>query len=98
MRISKHQKIINQLSLFRDAHPQIKEIFLNGSCINLFMILKSFYPEAVPYYNIDHIITRIGASYYDITGRVNPKGYSPFTNFYNKKGTSRAFAEMYNGK
>jgi hypothetical protein len=73
----------------------MERIFLNGSCINLFVVLKSIYPEAIAYYNIDHIITRIDDYYYDITGRVSPKGYFPFTSFYDKKRTSRAFTQMY---
>jgi hypothetical protein len=98
MLISKHQRILNLLALIRDAHPAIKPIFLYGSCLNLFCILRALYPEAEAYSNQNHVLTKIDGKYYDITGRVVPiesDNYKPFTSFHSKRRTSRAFIWMY---
>lgn len=92
--MTKHRQVLNLISLIRKSHPDMVNIFTRGSCLNFFLILHSIYPEAEPYYNIDHIITKIDNKYYDITGQVNPKGYYPFSQIYNKKRTSRAFKQM----
>ena len=53
-------------------------IFSNGSCYNFHLILKCVYPESIPYYNIDHIITKIDNIFYDINGSIeDTNGYYP---------------------
>lgn len=94
--MTQHRKILNFLLELRSSHSTMEQIYLYGSCMNLFCILRILYPQAVPYYNIDHVITKIDDYYYDITGKVSPKGYLPFNEFYNKHRTSRAFTQMYN--
>ena len=47
-------------------------IYTKGSCFELYKILKVLWPNAVPYYDGDHIITRIDIEYYDITGKTIP--------------------------
>ena len=47
------------------ANKDMEDIFLNGSCLNLYLILRNIFPEAVPYYNSDHIITKIDDRFYD---------------------------------
>ena len=69
-------------------------IFTRGSCLNFFILLKQIFPEAEAYFNQQHIITRVGSSFYDITGRVSGKGFRPFTSFYNKEGLLRAWKQM----
>lgn len=96
--MTKNIRIINFLAELRSSHPNIEHMFLNGSCMNLFCILRTIYPQAVAWYNIDHIITEIDGKFYDITGKVSNKGYMLFTDFYNKRRTSRAFTQMYNYK
>lgn len=92
--MTKHRQILNIISLIRDSHPDMKTIFTEGSCLNLFLILHSIYPEAKPLFNIDHVITEIDNRCYDITGQVSKKGYSPFSEYYNKKGISKSFSQM----
>ena len=41
-----------------------------GYCWDVHVILKMFFPDAIPYYNGDHVITKIGDHYYDINGLV----------------------------
>ena len=73
-------------------------IFSYGSCMNFFCILRSIYPEAKPFYNMSHVITKIDNNYYDITGQVRKDGHFPFTQIYNKKRTSRSFTQMFNAE
>lgn len=70
-------KITTLLSELRNSNPIIQDIFLNGSCCNLYFILKAVYPSAEAYYNHEHVITKIDGKFYDITGEVSSKGYSP---------------------
>lgn len=74
------------------------DVFSKGSCINLFMILRSIYPESIAYYNIDHIITKIDDKFYDINGVVfKTENYKEFSaNFNTKRKCNKAFMEMYN--
>lgn len=71
------------------------DIFTLGSCLNFHLILKTVYPEAKPLYNIDHVVTQIDEKCYDITGCISCKGYSKFSEHYDKKKRiSRAFSQM----
>lgn len=92
--MTKHRQILNIISLIRDSHSNMIDIFTKGSCLNLFLILHSIYPEAKPLFNIDHVITEIDNKCYDITGQVSKKGYSLFSELYNKKGISKSFSQM----
>jgi len=92
--MNQHRKILNQISAIRSSHSQMTNIFLYGSCLNLFCILRSIYPEAQPWYNVDHVITEIGGRFYDITGSVSNEGYLHFTEVYDTNGRKRAYYEM----
>lgn len=70
------------------------DIFTLGSCLNFHLILKSIYPESELLFNIDHVVTKIDGKCYDITGCVNCKDYSKFSEYYHKKRISRAFSYM----
>lgn len=96
--MTQHRKILNPIENIRDSHSSMTDIFLFGSCFNFYLILKSFYPAAIPYYNSDHIITRIGRKYYDITDVIlDYKDYLPFFSYYSKQGTKRAVMQMLDG-
>lgn len=92
--MTKHRQILNLISLLRESHSEMVNIFTKGSCLNLFLILHSIYPEAKPLFNIDHVITEIDNKCYDIRGQVSKKGYYPFSEYYNKKGISKSFSQM----
>lgn len=94
----KHRRILNTISFIRESHSEMVNIFSKGSCLNFFCILHSIYPEAECYFNIDHVISKIDGKYYDITGEVNGKGYMKWTQYYNKRRTSRSFTLMYNNE
>ena len=96
--MTKHRRILNYISIVRNAHPSMVEIYTRGSCMNFFYQLRSIYPEAKAYYNGSHVITKIGKYYYDITGVVkNTKKYLLYgESYYKKDRVSRGFNQMIN--
>lgn len=54
---------------------QVKDCFTNRNCYYFYIILKSRYPQAIPYYDKEksHIVTKIGNNFYDINGRLSQK-------------------------
>ena len=105
------REVLYFLSLLRESHPYMVDIYTNGSCLNLYLILRAFLKQKEksgfltlePYYNVDHIITKISLSsllddfsfYVDITGEVTGEGYEPYKSYYSKKGFIRSFRAMY---
>lgn len=102
--MTKHREILNFITLIRESHPLMIKIYTNGSCLNFYLILRKLWPEAVPYFNIDHILTKIDDKFYDITGEIidldiygcHINTYQPYREYYNNKGMSRSFKQMYN--
>ena len=92
---NKHRKILNIISSIRESHSKMENIFSYGSCLNLFIILRNIFPEAKPYFNIDHIITKIDNKFYDIKGIVlNTKEYKPYEKFFDKKVFLKLFVKV----
>lgn len=60
------------LSTLRDSVPDAVEVFTNGNCFKLYLLLRTIYPQAQPYYRISvgHVYTEIDGDYYDIEGKV----------------------------
>lgn len=102
----KYIKVLRLIKEISNSNPIMKDIFLAGSCCNFFFILKSVFPEAKAFFNIDHVITKIGDRYFDITGEIPneefiKKRYSPIDEFYPDKyktDESVKAGEMYNPK
>lgn len=76
--------VLSFIRLIRDSCPEIQTvIFTQGACYQFHLILKSRFPKAVAYYNGDHVVSRIGDAYFDITGEVAVKAdeyYEPLQN------------------
>lgn len=98
------KEVLNFISLIRESHPNMVDIYTKGSCLNFFLILKSHLKGKCivePYYNVDHIISKITPPnekpfYADITGEIfDLSHYLPFKDYYPKKGFIRAFRLMY---
>lgn len=51
--------------------------YTRGGCYQFYRILLSYFPEAEAYYDQDHVITKIGERFFDITGEVSLGRYSP---------------------
>lgn len=61
-------KVEEFLKTLKDSDFFIEFIFTRGSCYQLYKILKVLFPESLPYYNGEHVITLIDGQYYDING------------------------------
>lgn len=92
--MTKHQDILNFIATIRDSHSMMIEIFTKGSCLNFYYILRKVYPESVPYFNVNHIITKIDDRFYDITGQVDGKGYDIYYDVYRKYRLKRSINYM----
>lgn len=94
--MTKHQKILNFISLIRNSHSKMTDIFTQGSCGDFYKILREVYPESIPYYNSNHMITRIDDKYYDITGQIFNinNEYLPFGMFFSKDRTGRKLNQL----
>lgn len=83
----KEQKIkpIDLIDAIRNTDGYIKIIFMQGSCYQFHLFLKTVYPTSIPYLNQDkdHIVTKIDNHLYDIRGIIDLKFeelYSPLSN------------------
>lgn len=74
-----HHQITHVLAELRGAIPDAVHIFTAGGCFRLHLILRAIWPEAEPWYDGDHVITKIGNHWYDITGEVLPQRHLPLT-------------------
>lgn len=63
-------KIEQFISVIRDSFVGSQQVYTEGSCYHFHLILKEVFPNANPYYDMDHIITEIDGKFYDITGEV----------------------------
>lgn len=96
---SKHHIILDFIRLIRESHSSMVDIFTKGSCLNFSLILSNKFEEVIMYYNSDHIISKIGSKYYDITGEVSGEGgYLDINEVHSPKTLQKLFKEMYNGE
>ena len=78
---------MNKIELFlkelRGSADRVYTIFTNGSCVQLYFILKVFYPKARLYWSgtDNHAVTKIKGSYYDIGGNIG-KDYIKQKEYY----------------
>jgi len=65
-------KPIEIIKAIRQSFGGSETIYLYGSCLHFFNILKSIFPEAKPYMakSKGHIVSLINGEYYDISGAV----------------------------
>lgn len=66
----------------RESDDYIRAIFMNGGCWQFHKFLKLLYPKAEPFKvaiaernAFDHIVTKIGRRFYDITGMVEASDF-----------------------
>lgn len=66
-----HRPLIEEfISTIRDSFIGSQHVYTGGSCYHFYLILKKVFPNAEPFYDLDHVITKIDDKYYDITGEV----------------------------
>jgi len=66
----KHSTILNFINTLRMSDKYIESIYTQGGCYQFYLVLKSIFPESIPFFNSkkDHIVTKIDDIYYDIKG------------------------------
>ena len=64
--------ILEFLKELKHSYHKNEIIYTEGSCFRLHCILKTLFPQAIPYYSgIDgHWITEIDSKFYDINGEI----------------------------
>lgn len=73
------EKILNVINTIANNIP------VQIQCYSFHLILKSIFPEVIPYYNHTHVISKIGDKYYDIDGVVTDiDGYILLVEYGNK--------------
>lgn len=60
----------NFISTIRDSFIGSQQVYTEGSCYHFYLILKEVFKDAEPYFDEDHIVTKINNKFYDITGEV----------------------------
>ena len=58
------------IDTFREIVPDAEYRYTNGGCFQFYRLLHSIDDSAEPYYDGDHVITRIDDKFYDVTGEV----------------------------
>ena len=78
------KRVLNFLEALRESADMQYKIFTQGSCYRLYMILKTVFPTAKPYWSdrSNHCIIDIDGNFYDIGGKINIRhvtemGYYP---------------------
>lgn len=54
----------------RDSFIGSQQVYTEGSCYHFYLILKEVFPDAEPWYDNEHIVTKIDGKFYDITGEI----------------------------
>lgn len=54
----------------RDSFIGSQQVYTEGSCYHFYLILKEVFTDAEPWYDNEHIVTKIGDKFYDITGEI----------------------------
>lgn len=57
------------IGFIRESFQDAAFVYTNGSCFEFYKILKSIFPQAEAWWNVDHVWTEIDGVWYDITGR-----------------------------
>ena len=57
------------LAVLRSTHPQMHTIYTKGGCFQLFLTLRTIWPQARAWSDFDHVWTEIDGRFYDINGR-----------------------------
>lgn len=69
-------KVLSFLKALKDSDFFVEHIYTCGGCYQLYKVLKTLYPQAVPYRctYMAHVITKIDDFFYDIGGEVKVDG------------------------
>ena len=72
--MTEHKRILKFLKELRASHEHMAGVFTNGSCYNLYLVMRVIWSSAIPYRKPvnggSHIIIYIYDRFYDINGQV----------------------------
>lgn len=93
-----HKKIHSFIKVIRESFPDASIIYQWGACYGFYLILKHNFPSAIAYFSDkdkDHILTKIGNRFYDITGEYDweTKDVSKLTQKDHEIWISKAFGQ-----
>lgn len=91
---NKHSEILHFIKTIRNSFGGSKYVYTNGSCYQFYKILKLVFPQAIGYYNSDHVITKINGRYYDITGEVKETNHLLIDKYYDHKELNKLKFKM----
>ncbi|RJG10942.1 hypothetical protein D3879_14785 [Pseudomonas cavernicola] len=67
------------LAALRGLHPDLARYGRNGGCYRVYLALQQVFPNAQPYYDGDHVLTKIDEHFYDIGGSIEPGTHRPMS-------------------
>ncbi|GLQ20523.1 hypothetical protein ACFFUB_00565 [Algimonas porphyrae] len=75
----KEAEPLQVIGAIRDSFQDAAFVYKNGSCFELYRILRTIFPEARPWTNFDHVWVEIAGKLYDIDGlrSAGTEGLSP---------------------
>lgn len=73
------EKVEKFISTVRDSFVGSQRVYTSGSCYHFYLILKQVFEDAEPWYDGEHIISKINDKFYDISGEVSkPNSAAPY--------------------
>lgn len=98
MKKNQHKKIYAFIKVIRESFPDASIIYQWGACYGFYLILKHNFPSAIAYFSDkdkDHILTKIGDRFYDITGEYDyeTKEVIKLTKTEHERWISKAFGQ-----
>jgi len=62
------ERLLHEL---RNTHPQMQNLFLEGKCYNLWLIVRTVFPDAQCWYSKvqGHVYIKYNKKFYDIRGK-----------------------------
>lgn len=63
--------VIRFLDALRASHQDMETVFTQGQCYNLFLLMRTVWPEAKAFYSMaeGHVYVEVGGAFFDIRGR-----------------------------
>lgn len=87
LRNKRRLRVLKFILELRSSNDVMSEIYLQGSCYNLYAMIHSFDSRAECWYNQveGHVITKVAGIYVDIRGQVSSDGYVPIDTIWAAK-------------
>lgn len=80
------QYVLKFISTIRNSFIGADYVYTNGSCFQFYRILKCVFPQAIAYYNGDHIVSMIDGRMYDVNGEIEcSSSFLPLSDYHNEE-------------